>query len=172
MYGAGVYSIALLKPLSSVILEWNFAFIFEMFRKIKNLQKLTKIFTFSTKIKKIWDRNFKISGSKLVAKILQIIMQKTQSIQKLTLNIESFWLKYSPITRNPGSNFSSTSDSTFMSKWLHFFFQWARAAQHNIPPGKLEQEQLDTIFLKINYGKSSSIPYSSSKSSSIPYSSR
>ena len=29
------------------------------------------------------------------------------------LNIESIWLKYSPITRNPGSNFSSASDSIF-----------------------------------------------------------
>ena len=36
---------------------------------------------------------------------------------------ESFWLKYFPITRNLWSNFSSTSDSTFRSKWLHFFFQ-------------------------------------------------
>ena len=26
---------------------------------------------------------------------------------------ESIWLKYSPITQNPGSNFSSASDSTF-----------------------------------------------------------
>ena len=41
----------------------------------------------------------------------------------LTLNVESFRLKYSPITRNPGSNFISPSD--FRSKWLHFF-QWSR----------------------------------------------
>ena len=40
----------------------------------------------------------------------------------MTLNIESIWLKYSPITRKPGSNFSSTIDSTFRSKWLHFSF--------------------------------------------------
>ena len=32
---------------------------------------------------------------------------------ELTLNIESIWLKYSPITRNLGSNFSFASDSTF-----------------------------------------------------------
>ena len=30
----------------------------------------------------------------------------------LTLNIESIWLKYSQMTRNPWSNFSSASDST------------------------------------------------------------
>ena len=44
-----------------------------------------------------------------------------ESILKLTLKIESVWLNYSPTTRNPGSNFSSTSDSTYRSKWLHFF---------------------------------------------------
>ena len=32
---------------------------------------------------------------------------------KLTLNCESIWLEYSPITRNSGSNCSSTSYSTF-----------------------------------------------------------
>ena len=32
---------------------------------------------------------------------------------KLTLNIKSIWLKCFPITRNPGSDFSSASDSTF-----------------------------------------------------------
>ena len=31
---------------------------------------------------------------------------------------ESICLKYSPITRNPGSNFSSGSNSIFRSKWL------------------------------------------------------
>ena len=34
-------------------------------------------------------------------------------IVNFTLNVESIWLKHSPITRNPVSNFSSTSDSTF-----------------------------------------------------------
>ena len=43
---------------------------------------------------------------------------------KLTQYWESSWLKYSPVTRNSGSNFSATSDSTFWSKWLHLFFQW------------------------------------------------
>ena len=42
---------------------------------------------------------------------------------KLTLNIESIWLKYSPITRNPELNFSSASDSTFQVKMTQFFFQ-------------------------------------------------
>ena len=42
-----------------------------------------------------------------------------ESIQ-LTLNIESLWHKYSPITRNPGSNFSSASDSTFLVKMTPF----------------------------------------------------
>ena len=43
---------------------------------------------------------------------------------KLTLNIESIWLQYSPITQNPGSNFSSASDSTFWVKMTPFFFQY------------------------------------------------
>ena len=33
-------------------------------------------------------------------------------IVNLTLNVESIWLKYSPITRNSSSNSSSASDST------------------------------------------------------------
>ena len=41
-------------------------------------------------------------------------------IDNLTLNIESIWLKYSTITRNPGSNFSSASDSTFKVKMTPF----------------------------------------------------
>ena len=45
--------------------------------------------------------------------IIQIIL--------LTLNIESIWLKYYPITRNPGSNSSSASDSTFWVKMTPFF---------------------------------------------------
>ena len=40
----------------------------------------------------------------------------------LTRYWESIWLKYSPINRNPGSNFSSTKH--FRSKWPNFFFQW------------------------------------------------
>ena len=36
---------------------------------------------------------------------------------KLTLNVESIWLKYSPITRNLGSNFSSPM------QWLNFLGQ-------------------------------------------------
>ena len=39
----------------------------------------------------------------------------------LTLDIESISLKYSPITRNPGSNFSSATDSTFEVKMTPFF---------------------------------------------------
>ena len=35
----------------------------------------------------------------------------------LTLNIESIWLKYSPITRNPGFKFSSAM------QWLNFLGQ-------------------------------------------------
>ena len=45
----------------------------------------------------------------------------------LTLNIESIWLKYSSIiyTRNPGSNISSISDSTFkVKKTLFFLSVW------------------------------------------------
>ena len=38
-------------------------------------------------------------------------------IDILTLNIESLWLKYSPITLNPGSNFSSAM------QWLNFLGQ-------------------------------------------------
>ena len=41
------------------------------------------------------------------------LSQIDSQIDNLTLNIESIWLKYSPITRNPVSNFSSVSDSTF-----------------------------------------------------------
>ena len=41
---------------------------------------------------------------------------------KLTLYWESIWLKYSPITRNPGSNFSSASNSTFKVKMTPLFF--------------------------------------------------
>ena len=36
-----------------------------------------------------------------------------RQIDNLNLNIDSIWLKYSSITRNPGSNFSPTSDSIF-----------------------------------------------------------
>ena len=38
-------------------------------------------------------------------------------IVNLTLNIESIWLKYSPITRNPGSNFD------YAMQWLNFLGQ-------------------------------------------------
>ena len=34
-------------------------------------------------------------------------------IDNLTFNVESIWSKYSQITRNPRSNFSSASDSNF-----------------------------------------------------------
>ena len=37
----------------------------------------------------------------------------TLNIESFWLSIESIWLKYSPITQNPGSNFSSACDSTF-----------------------------------------------------------
>ena len=36
-----------------------------------------------------------------------------RQFDKLTRNIASIWVKYSPITRNPESNRSSTCDSTF-----------------------------------------------------------
>ena len=36
-----------------------------------------------------------------------------ESNSELTRYIELIWLKYSPMTRNTGSNFSSASDSTF-----------------------------------------------------------
>ena len=39
----------------------------------------------------------------------------------LIFNIESIWLKYSSITRNPGSNFISASDSTLQVKMTPFF---------------------------------------------------
>ena len=39
----------------------------------------------------------------------------------LILNIDTIWIKYSPMTRNPGSNFSSPVTQLFRSKWLYFF---------------------------------------------------
>ena len=46
-------------------------------------------------------------------KISQIYVSIYMYIFILALNIYSIWLKYSPITRNPGSNFSSANDSIF-----------------------------------------------------------
>ena len=37
-------------------------------------------------------------------------------LSMLSLNVESIWLKYSPVTHFAGSNFSSVSDSTFYVK--------------------------------------------------------
>ena len=74
-----------------------------------------------------FDPGFRIIGEYLsqVDLILKIFEPSWLNIKRqivnLTLNIESTWLKYSPITRNPGSNFSSTSEF-FRSKWLHFCF--------------------------------------------------
>ena len=44
-------------------------------------------------------------------------------LSQIDFNIESIWLKWSPIIRNPGSNFSSASDSTFYVKMTPLFFQ-------------------------------------------------
>ena len=49
--------------------------------------------------------------------VLLLLLQISSAIWirrfELTLDIESIWLKYSQITRNPGSIFYFTSDSTF-----------------------------------------------------------
>ena len=61
-------------------------------------------------------------GTKIRSGILSNLRINWLDIKsQLTLIIESIWLKYSPITLNPGSNFSSASDSTFKSKWLYFY---------------------------------------------------
>ena len=46
---------------------------------------------------------------------------ESNCIVNLSFIIESIWLRYPSITRNPGSNFSSTSDSTFYVKMTPFF---------------------------------------------------
>ena len=56
-----------------------------------------------------------------LSQIDSILRVKSNWQFKLTLNIESIRLKYSPITQNPGSNFSSASDSTFKVKMTPFF---------------------------------------------------
>ena len=53
---------------------------------------------------------------------LYLLTRYYESIQKLTLNIESVWLKYSPITRNPRVEFYFLVTQLFGSKWLNFFF--------------------------------------------------
>ena len=45
--------------------------------------------------------------------VLIINIWKTVIFSVNLIYTESIWLKYSPITRNPGSNFSSASVSTF-----------------------------------------------------------
>ena len=49
------------------------------------------------------------------------ILSNLKLFESIWLNIESIELKYFPITRNPGSNFSSASDSTFKVKMTQFF---------------------------------------------------
>ena len=64
-------------------------------------------------------------GSKIRSVINWLVigeyLSQINSNFKLTLNIESIWLKYFPINRNSGSNFSSASDSTFYVKMTQFF---------------------------------------------------
>ena len=50
-------------------------------------------------------------------------LENIRRILILTLNIESIWLIYSTMTRNPWSNFCSASDSTFWVKMTPFFLQ-------------------------------------------------
>ena len=47
----------------------------------------------------------------------RVIGEYLSQMDNLTLNIESIWLKYSPITLKPGSNFSSASDGQFDSEY-------------------------------------------------------
>ena len=51
---------------------------------------------------------------------------------ELTWYWESIWLKYSPITRNLGSNFVPRVTHHFRSKWLHIFFQFISDAHRKL----------------------------------------
>ena len=70
--------------------------------------------TLRVKLNQHWESNW-INIESQIDSILRVNLNwlNIESQFELTLNIKTIWLKYSPITRNPGSNFSSASDSTF-----------------------------------------------------------
>ena len=66
------------------------------------------------------ERTFFLVNIRTERKMESFWPKKLSHWWNLTLNIESIWLDYSPITRNPGSNFSSASDSIFKVKMIQF----------------------------------------------------
>ena len=63
------------------------------------------------------------------------------------INLNSSQLESKYITRNPGSNFSSTSDSTFQVKMTAFIFQYIWQAGFLSPPK--ERKLQDWICLQM-----------------------
>ena len=76
--------------------------------------KLTK-FTFFKFFKTEEVNDLKCFTSTVLRYLITVnCVNLTHNIKSIwPLNFESIWLKYCPITRNLGSNFSSASDSTF-----------------------------------------------------------
>ena len=59
-----------------------------------------------------WILRVKLSESIWLILYIWEYLSQIDSILRVILS-KSIWLKYSPVTRNPGSNFSYTSDSIF-----------------------------------------------------------
>ena len=71
----------------------------------------------------IFDSQYRVNLTLNIESIWLSISRQFDSQYRgnLTVNIDSIGLKYSPITRNPGSNFSFVSGSTFKVKMTPLF---------------------------------------------------
>ena len=66
-------------------------------------------------------RNYNSTRDSKYWRIFESNWLDIESQFELTLNIESLWFKYSPITRNLGQILVLPVTQLFRSKWLHFF---------------------------------------------------